>query len=126
MKVLLLVQLVYLSSLIGSNLGRVVSKSRGQPFPRPQSHVSVDTQNRLDTREFLFVYARDSSACDLLSDAFNRYYKIIFGGSHRPQTRFSRSTDKNDNKKLLKRVIVSVEEPCEKKYPSLESDESCE
>lgn len=118
------------------HVNKILPKSRGRPFPQPQVYMSTDTQHVLDERAFAFQYVAGSVVCELLSSAFNRYYKIIF----RPQSLdYMRrvSVKKVVNHKLfesngphakanslLKRVVVNVREPCED-YPSLESDESC-
>ena len=117
-----------------SNLHRVVPKSKGRPLPQPQSYISTETQHTLDERAFHFQYATGSVACELLSSAFNRYYKIIF----RPQEftyakgvsikklfkTHPKKANKTGDTTLLKRVVVNIRDPCED-YPSLESDESC-
>lgn len=116
------------------NLHRILPKSKGKPFPQPQSYISTETQHTLDERAFHFQYATGSVACELLSSAFNRYYKIIF----RPQEftyakgvsikklfkTHPKKANKTGDATLLKRVVVNIRDPCED-YPSLESDESC-
>jgi hypothetical protein len=103
----------------------------GQPFPKPQSISQTNVLHYLEARAFAFQYAPGSVVCDLLSNAFNRYYKIIFN-SNQHATRIS---DKKYRKtrqvgsipadaSILKRVTVNIHSPCED-YPSLESDESC-
>jgi hypothetical protein len=114
------------------------TKTSGRPFPKPQSQILTDIQQILDERDFSFQYGKSSVVCDLLNLAFNRFYKIIF----RPQTydirgdgvtnrvrKLNSPIKKNKENiigqpRLLKRVIVNVQMPCED-YPSLESDESC-
>jgi len=121
------------------NLGDIVPKTPGTPFPKPQSQIVTDTQQILDEKEFSFQYGKSSVVCDLLNLAFNRFYKIIF----RPQSydmrgdgvsmdqvkklhRKNKEIKENimNQARLLKRVIINVQMPCED-YPSLESDESC-
>lgn len=112
----------------------IVPKSRGEPFPKPQYYVTSDTQHYLDGRGFSFSFAQNSQICEVLSIAFNRYYKIIFQPHNyeiienkslvkkrrRPKTEHFDKLKKS----LLESVFVNVHEPCED-YPSLESDESC-
>jgi hypothetical protein len=113
----------------------ITEKAPGQPFPKPQIFVTQETQHKIDQRNFSFQYVKVSATCDLLSVAFNRYYKLIF----QPQTyeinenvrRVRKLTKRNmknvqiePNDVAVDRVIVNVEQPCEE-YPSLESDESC-
>lgn len=121
------VELSWLRDETPKPLDRILPKSRGQVFPKPQSQITTDTQHRLDEHNFEFQFARGSHVCDVLSLAFNRYYKIIF----RPheKTRLSRQFEslelhQDHRESFLKRVIVDVKEPCQD-YPSLESDESC-
>ena len=113
----------------------ITEKAPGQPFPKPQIYVTRETQHKIDQKNFSFQYVKGSVTCDLLSVAFNRYYKLIF----QPQTyeinenvrrvrKLTKSNLKNieiePNEVAVDRVIVNVEQPCEQ-YPSLESDESC-
>ena len=97
------------------------ARGQGKPFPKPQSYLTTDTVHYLDERAFSFQYVQGSVVCDLLSSAFNRYYKIIFQHfSNKP----NRNKNQNVKDSLLKRVVVNVHQPCEN-YPSLDSDESC-
>ena len=117
------------------NLSRIHSKSRGRPFPLPQTFIPGDIQRHLDERKFVFQYARHSHVCDVVTIGFNRYHKIIFR-PHETEIRqlfgnsdvyFKQAHNKprNDSpSNELTRLIVNVKEPCEE-YPSLESDESC-
>lgn len=95
------------------------ARGQGKPFPKPQSYLTTDTVHYLDERAFSFQYVQGSVVCDVLSGAFNRYYKIIF-------QHYSNKPNRNKNAKdsLLKRVVVNIHQPCED-YPSLDSDESC-
>lgn len=115
-------------------VSRVLPKSVGQVFPKPQYQVTTQQQHYLDERAFSFQYAQGSVVCDILSAAFNRYYKIIFRPQNykiNPNSRQSvRRLMKNSldvhfqAPNLLKRVVVNIKNQCED-YPSLESDESC-
>jgi hypothetical protein len=112
----------------------VVAKSPGKPWPLPQSMISGTNVYSLDSRAFSFQYAETSQVCQLLTTAFNRYYKIIFLPENyeivenknfvkRNKKRKSRP-DKIQDGSLLKRIIVNVQQACED-YPTLDSDESC-
>lgn len=112
----------------------IVAKSVGRPVPMPQVYATMDTQHVIDAKAFSFQYAKGSVVCNLLSNAFNRYYKIIFKpleyemfeGRHslvKPIRRGGKATNKSTGASVLKRVVVNIHEPCED-YPSLESDES--
>ena len=100
----------------------------------PQSITTGTDLHSLDARAFSFQYAETSQVCELLTAAFNRYYKIIFLPENYEiienkkfvkkvkSNRKSPKTAVSDS--LLKRIVVNVQEPCED-YPSLDSDESC-
>jgi hexosaminidase len=115
--------------------GNIVSKTPGRPFPKPQSQVITDIQQILDEKEFSFQYDTGSNECDLLSVAFDRYYRIIFrpqeydisgtGKSNVKKIHHPNKNEKkaNENAKEIKRALVYVKLPCEE-YPTLESDES--
>lgn len=98
-----------------------------QPFPKPQYMVQTQIQHYLDARAFAFHYQPGSQVCDLITVAFNRYYKIIFNPSQlrrgKPARRrgMKKSQFKGD---LLKRATVNIKLPCEE-YPNDQSDESC-
>ena len=113
---------------------KFLNLNSGTPFPMPQQFVQTSTQHFLDSRAFSFQHVPGSVVCDLLSTAFNRYYKIIFRPNQYETAKNVvnlRNSDTKRNQKnnrlkssLLKRVQVKVLLPCED-YPSLESDESC-
>jgi hypothetical protein len=106
----------------------------GQPFPKPQSLTQTDRQFYLDPRGFTFAHAQDSVVCDLITNAFSRYYKIIFNpeqyaaeiGSRQLYRSKPTITLKPGERNIdqLDRVIVKVKTECED-YPSIDSDESC-
>ena len=120
------------------NLKNIVAKTPGRPFPKPQSQIVTDVQQILIEKEFTFQYGKGSVVCDLLSIAFTRFYKIIFrpqnydingnGSSRVKKVRYQNKNQPFDNQqknvRLLKRVLINVQLPCED-YPTLESDESC-
>ena len=99
-------------------LKNVVPITKGQVFPKPQMQIIYDEQNLLDKSEFRFEYTKESQICDVVSNAFSRYYKIIFG------SRLMREKQPIINLPSIKKLTVMVHVPCEL-YPSLESDESC-
>jgi hypothetical protein len=113
----------------------LVPKSSGQPWPLPQQMTSNSIVHSVDARAFAFMYAESSQVCQLLTSAFNRYYKIIFlpqSSEILDQKNFVRKVKSNkkppksklSDPSLLKRIVVNVQQPCED-YPSLDSDESC-
>lgn len=94
---------------------------RGQPWPQPAS-VSTSS-DALAVLRNTFQFRASESTCDILYEAFDRYYRIVF----------DKFTVRRGKKRLLfmpaaKRLSsldVAVQNPCER-YPSLEMDESCE
>ena len=136
----LFVLISYLSSQQNANafIGlNTVPKSTGYPLPRPQSWAASNNQFRLDSFNFSFEFNEKSSAsCDLLTDAADRYYKIIFdptnyeivkGHSNKARRvlRPNKSNIKNHaNEELISKMIIMVNGPCED-YPNLDTDESC-
>lgn len=73
--------------------------------------------------------------CDVVSNAFNRYFKIIFFPQNYeiiPNKKLVRRVRKakksvkeaNLADNLLKRIVVNIQGQCEQ-YPTLDSDESC-
>ncbi len=111
-----------------------VGKTQGRPVPLPQSYKSTNKQIALNHREFKFIYEKGSYVCDVVTLAFDRYAKLIFNpqlyeiNPGHANVRGIKKTKANFNKvfsgKLLERLVVNVNEPCDE-YPSLESDESC-
>lgn len=114
---------------------RLTPKAPGTPTPLPQVYTTLPTQHVLDERAFSFQYMPDSVVCNMLSNAFNRYYKIIFrpqeyeineGRSNRVKTKkrgFGNDDSRRTHLGVLKRVVIYINMPCED-YPSLDSDES--
>lgn len=140
---LLLILLVYVSlaqSKLKTNLKDwidITPKSIGQPWPLPQSVVQRNDVRMLDSRVFSFQFTNNSQVCDLVTDAFSRYFKIIFQPTEYEiipgrrvvkkarkfrQQKFKRPTASYEDS-LLKRLVISIKNPCED-YPTLDSDES--
>lgn len=92
---------------------------RGQPWPQPAS-VSTSSETLVVLRN-TFQFRASGSTCDILYEAFNRYYRIVF----------DKFTVRRGKKGLLfvpaaqrlSSLNVVVQNPCER-YPSLEMDES--
>jgi hypothetical protein len=116
----------------------------GEVWPKPQSIKTTNQQFSLHPDTFNFVVNETSEKCDLLTNAFVRYYKIIFyphtylssilhsstsktdDNMHRPRLKtVSRKKLFNSNDiPVLKDLYVNVEQPCDQ-WPHLESNESC-
>ena len=109
----------------------------GQPWPKPQTMQITQEQYAVHPGAFHFLVNSTSETCDLLTSAFDRYYRLIFFPQDYMNYVLNRQTPSQDKKKtwkksltdlrdttLLKRLNVQVQQPCEQ-YPTLESDESC-
>jgi hypothetical protein len=120
------------------NAAAFTNSKLGQPLPKPKSISQTPNQRYLDVRTFSFRHASDSVVCELISVAFNRYYKTIFfaeqyaneisGGRSKINKIKHRNKlgllKKYSELEKLQQVTVKVNMPCED-YPSLDSDESC-
>jgi len=119
-----------------------INPTIGQPWPKPQSIITTTKQLIIPSDLFHFRLNETSETCDLLTNAFIRYYRLIFY----PDTYLSNiinlssfssinndhihSSMKNKNLynindiPLLKDLFVNVEQGCDQ-WPNLESNESC-
>lgn len=133
-----LISIILLATAVKSNLKdwiNITPKLNGSPWPKPQSYITSDIVVTIDARSFSFQYAEQSQTCDLLSAAFNRYYKIMFLPEeyeivpNRRVVQKIKKANKNGELKFkdedgeIKRALISVQNPCEQ-YPTLDSDES--
>lgn len=105
--------------------------------PLPQVYTSTDKQFPLNVDEFTFRFLKGSFVCDVTKLAFTRYHKIIFTPETYRVVQNSARTVRKLGKQPLKlnqtatssetpidHLSVHILNPCEK-YPTLESDESC-
>jgi hypothetical protein len=114
-----------------------VQPTVGQPWPKPQSSETGPQQLAVQPSAFHFLVNSTSQTCDILTSAFDRYYRLIFFphsylkhilnpdsvDNEKPFQPRKRSADLHDTP-LLKRLNVHIQQPCDQ-FPSLESDESC-
>ncbi|CAF2329153.1 unnamed protein product [Rotaria sp. Silwood2] len=113
-----------------------VEPTVGQPWPKPQSMRTTLQQFAVHPAAFHFLVNSTSQTCDLLTSAFDRYYKLIFYPYSylnyilNPESTNNEMIEKPKKSlhdlrdaTLLKRLNVHIQEPCEQ-YPTLESDES--
>ncbi|CAF0787394.1 unnamed protein product [Adineta steineri] len=113
-----------------------VKPTVGQPWPKPQTIKTTSQQYAVHPSAFHFMVNSTSQSCDLLTSAFDRYYRIIFFpqtylnhildpelAKHEKQIEPKISLADLQDATLLKRLNVHIAQPCEQ-YPSLESDES--
>ena len=110
----------------------------GQPWPMPQSISTSVERLAVHADSFSFLLNETSTACDLIENAFDRYYKLIFTpGTYLEEvlkqpstnnklnkTNIPRERNHLQDKSLLKRLEVRIEGKCEQ-WPRLESNESC-
>ena len=124
----------------------VLGHTKGQPWPMPKIYKPTPQQQNLNKEIFTFVVGGND--CDILQDAFRRYYKIIFYPGWEQGPSVAKQPAQNDNvlrfesraarhfkstqqkskaaygMSVLPNLNVNVMQPCEQ-YPSLEMDESC-
>ena len=106
------------------------------PVPLPQVYKTTEKQFSLDVENFKFKFLKSSYICDVTKLAFTRYHKIIFtpesynivqdsARSIRKLGKFSLNRNQNvTDLTPINHLSVHILNPCEK-YPTLESDESC-
>jgi hypothetical protein len=117
----------------------------GEPWPKPQSIVTTLQRLAIRPNKFHFRINETSPSCDLLTNAFVRYYRAIFS----PQTYMShvlgmpslfpaQSNMRSPKHKIVQEnklsdhstmpmldtLTVHLQQSCEQ-YPSLASNESC-
>jgi hypothetical protein len=115
-----------------------IKPAHGQPWPMPQSMNTFTNRLAVHPESFHFLYNETSGRCDLLINAFARYYKLIFY----PQTYWDDLLEQSSSKKkifkqnfskkvsnlgdtiLLERLNVNIQQACDQ-WPSFESNESC-
>ncbi|KAL4227497.1 hypothetical protein ACF0H5_012941 [Mactra antiquata] len=100
-------------------------KSKGTPWPYPKTMTSSKVQVMVD--KDAFVYS-SSEECAILTEAFVRYDKIIFGSRSpslmfKPWREFRATRDRLRESSVVSSLIVTFSK-CDNSYPSLTSDES--
>lgn len=135
---------VYISIVRGTHLqpeSDEISKKPtiGHPWPKPQSIQTTAARLAIHPSKFEFMINETSHQCDILRNAFDRYYKMIFFPQAymlylfdpllaHIQINSLKSTIKNVSEfgdvPLLRTLVVRIEQPCEE-WPRLESNESC-
>ena len=88
----------------------------GAPWPMPQNYKTSKKFKVIDTTDFEFSIGEFT--CDILDQAFSRYYKIIFD----QRSKYLRFLPAAAQK--LSSLNVILQNPCEY-LPTLESNESC-
>ena len=115
--------------------------TQGQPWPMPKSYMPTTAQQWLNKEAFTFTAS--GYDCDILQQAFRRYYNVMFyPGSEdttlrfQPKAKVSRwhrhrreiGGDMEGNSvgdlPQLSGLDVMITLPCDK-YPSLNMEESC-
>lgn len=108
----------------------------GEPWPKPQSIQSTTQRFAIHPSAFRFRVNETSQTCDLLTGAFDRYYRAIFYPSSylsyilRSPFPLAKNVTLRKNLAdlgdlpLLEDLNVFIQQPCDK-WPNLESNESC-
>lgn len=105
----------------------------GEVWPKPQLIESTTQEYLINRHSFHFTINETSQRCDLLTNAFKRYYSIIFDTSNYihsvlQSNHFHRRNEFNrsnlEDIPLLKELFVNVENECEE-WPNIQSNESC-
>lgn len=141
MKVLLLLLIIVSNSDGGrpSLPKSIRSKSTiGEVWPKPQSMSSTTQEYLINRDSFELTMNETSARCDLLTNALNRYYSIIFDPFkyissflHSNSFYFKYRNEINQSRSnvsdipLLKQLFVYVQNECEQ-WPNIQSNESCE
>uniref|UniRef100_A0A2C9K226 Beta-hexosaminidase n=1 Tax=Biomphalaria glabrata TaxID=6526 RepID=A0A2C9K226_BIOGL len=118
-------KLILLSFSIVLNIGNLIAlkiyptvQSVGQPWPLPQKYQPTSTVLQLDAENFKFLSVGEID-CDILRNAYQRYYSLTFGGFKK----FGKSYSKWD--KTMNVLEMAVKTPCSGSiYPNFQSDES--
>ena len=110
----------------------------GQPWPMPQSITTTLDRLAVHSDSFSFLLNQTSVTCDLIENAFDRYYKLIFApgtymdeilqqssASEQPKNTHPPKNNANpEDGTVLKRLEVYIQGTCEQ-WPRFESNESC-
>ncbi|XP_035667078.1 beta-hexosaminidase subunit alpha-like isoform X2 [Branchiostoma floridae] len=97
----------------------VMVQQTGKVLPKPQMMTVSAEAYTLAMSSFKFTYGSSSEMCDIVDQAFRRYYDLIFdvdGPKKAPKVPESMAE--------LTVLQVMVKEPCKGAYPSLESSEN--
>ncbi|XP_070541927.1 beta-hexosaminidase subunit beta-like [Ptychodera flava] len=92
--------------------------SKGAVWPKPQ-HMST-TQERIAVNVVKFSFSYTSYACDILTEAFLRYQKILF--DRQCADTLNRINSANEVEQLLG-LAVTLENPCDR-FPAMDSNET--
>jgi hypothetical protein len=118
-----------------------IQPTAGEPWPKPQLIQTTAQRLAVYPDAFHFLINETSQRCDLLTSAFDRYYRAIFfpntylsyilhASSNFSANDFINQSKSNEAWKRtlstpsLNYLFVNVQQPCDQ-WPSLESNESC-
>ncbi|XP_070541926.1 beta-hexosaminidase subunit alpha-like [Ptychodera flava] len=103
------------------NVTPMIQPTIGEPWPRPQQMKTYATQFYLDPVTFRFNGS--SASCDVLTQAFERYYLLIFESNS--ARGFGRKRRTVRGTPVLQGMAVKLEKPCQVfEQPSLEMNET--
>ncbi|XP_019614522.1 PREDICTED: beta-hexosaminidase subunit alpha-like isoform X2 [Branchiostoma belcheri] len=97
----------------------VMVQQTGKVLPKPQTMTASTEAYALAMPSFKFTYGSSSEMCDIVDQAFQRYYDLIFDIDGLRKAPVA-SKDMSE----LNTLQVMVKEPCTGVYPSLESSEN--
>jgi hypothetical protein len=129
------------------SLNRIrIQPTVGEAWPKPQSIQTTAQRLAIHPTTFHFLINETSQRCDLLTNAFVRYYRAIFfphtylsyilrspstyqtDDDHihrsRPDAIWRKNLSDLANASLLEDLYVNIQQPCDQ-WPSLESNELC-
>ncbi|XP_077988449.1 beta-hexosaminidase subunit alpha-like [Glandiceps talaboti] len=56
----------------------MITPTNGAPWPKPQQMTTTTDQLMLNSAKFQFLFNSSTAHCDVLNEAFDRYYDVIF------------------------------------------------
>jgi len=123
--VLLLLAGVVINECVALKSTPPAAKTKGQPWPMPS--VYATTGDTMLVTSSAFKFAAGDKTCDILQDAFDRYFGYIFySGRRHLKSDSLRSVARKAGQPMLTTLRVDVTTECDRLYPSIDMDESCE
>jgi hypothetical protein len=131
-KILLIIACCFLINSIESKHRNSNRKNLfySQPWPKPQMMSTTNVEYTLNEKQFKFRYTNQSIICDIVTNAFARYYNIIFKPeeamlvSNIKRRKSFFNLKRSLSNEFVETLHVEILTDCED-YPHLESDEFC-